>query len=165
MKISTSLKAAFADLISALLLLLFIYTSVSKFLDYDKFVFQMRLAPVPLMQTLAPILGWLMPVVEILIAIALAAGFFYYNFKIIGLYSSVILLIIFEIYIGTMLLSGSHLPCTCGGIVSQMGWKQHLSFNAFLIIGCIFSLKYLKIDKTSGLNKNLPDTFKILSRA
>jgi uncharacterized membrane protein YphA (DoxX/SURF4 family) len=164
MKISTSLKNAFADLIGALLLLLFIYTSVSKFLDYDKFVFQMRLSPVPLMKILAPILGWLMPFIEVLIAIGLAAGFFYDNLKIKALYSSVMLLIIFEIYIGIMLLSGSNLPCTCGGIISQMGWEQHLLFNAFFIIAGIISLSFLNKMQSSDNDLNNQTFIKIFSR-
>lgn len=164
MKISTSLKTAFADLIVALLLLLFIYTSASKFLDYDKFVFQMRLAPVPLMKTVAPILGWLMPLIEILIAVALSTGFFYDNLKIKALYSSVILLIVFDIYIGTMLLSGSQLPCTCGGIISKLGWQQHLIFNTFFIVAGTMSARYLDKKQLSKNDLNIQYPFKEPSR-
>ncbi|MGF7079729.1 MauE/DoxX family redox-associated membrane protein [Mucilaginibacter sp. UYCu711] len=166
MKNSTTYeKIIFTTLIISLLMLLFIYTSVSKFLDYDKFVFQMRLAPVPLMKILAPALGWLVPGIEMLIAIGLAAGFFYPNLRIMALYSSVILLIIFEIYIGTMLLSGSHLPCTCGGIISKMGWQQHLLFNAFFIITGIISIRFLPKKKLSINDLYTQTPYKDLSRA
>jgi hypothetical protein len=165
METSTPLIAAFADLVTSLLLLLFLYTSVSKFLDYDKFVFQMRLAPFPLMKTLAPILGWLMPIIEILICIGLAAGFFYGKLKINALYSSVILLIIFDIYIGTMLLSGSNLPCTCGEIISQMGWGQHLLFNAFFIITGIISISIFNKKQSFDNDLYYKNTDKNLSRA
>jgi putative oxidoreductase len=153
------------NIVSFLIILLFVYTSTSKFLDYDKFVFQMRLAPVPLMKILAPILGWVVPAVEMVVAISLAVGFFFPAIKMKGLFGSVYLLSIFEIYIAIMLLSGSHLPCTCGGIVSQMGWKQHLFFNAFFIICGILSIKYSKKQKTSPPIKFAPDENKILSRA
>ena len=130
------------EVVPILLILLFVYTATSKFLDYEKFVFQMRLAPVPFMKPLAPILGWTAPIVEMIIAIVLALGYFFYNLKRRGLLASVILLSAFEIYIIIMLLSGSALPCTCGGIISQMGWKQHLIFNGFFIIGGILTIKY-----------------------
>lgn len=151
------------EIVPILLIVLFAYTATSKFLDYDKFVFQMSLAPVPLMIVLASVLGWVVPVIEMVIAISLAVGFFNPSIKTKGLYTSVILLSAFEIYIAIMLMSGSHLPCTCGGIVSQMGWKQHLFFNAFFIINGILSIKYLQKHKASGPNGHAE--YKTLSRA
>ena len=155
----------FKELIPVLLILLFTYTATSKFLDYDKFVFQMRLAPVPLMIPLAPVLGWVVPLVETIIALVLALGYFNSRLKIWGLYASVILLSAFEIYIAIMLLSGSHLPCTCGGIISQMGWKQHLFFNGFFIIGGFLTIKYSEKYRPSKPEKLGFDNHKDLSRA
>jgi hypothetical protein len=114
------------QIIIFLLILLFAYTAMSKLLDYEKFVFQMRLAPLPLMNWAAPIIGWLMPILESLLAIGLIIS----RYRLIALYATICLFILFEIYIGSMLLSGHNLPCTCGGIISQMSWKQHLAFNA-----------------------------------
>ena len=125
----------------------------------------MRLAPVPLIKTLAPILGWFIPVIEILIAFGLAAGFFDDTIKINALYSSIMLLIIFEIYIGSMLLSGSHLPCTCGGIISKMGWQQHMLFNAFFIVTGIMSIRFLKKKQLFKNNLSTHHSYKDLSRA
>ena len=123
----------------ALLILLFTYTAVSKFLDHYRFVFQMRLAPLPLMKSLAPVLGWLMPAMESLTVLGLLIPVY----RLKALYASVILLCSFEIYITGMLLSGLELPCTCGGIISRMSWGQHLVFNAvfigigFMAISCL----------------------------
>lgn len=127
-------RISFSDIISILLLLLFVYTATSKFLDYDKFVFQMRLAPLPFMHWAAPILGWLMPSIEMLLVIMLAIGIIESKYQTVGIYASLILLLSFEIYISGMLLSGMRLPCTCGGIISKMSWKQHLVFNGIFII-------------------------------
>jgi len=142
------------EVVPLLLIILFVYTATSKFLDYEKFVFQMRLAPVPFMKPLAPILGWTAPIVEMIIAIVLALGCFTYSLKRRGLLASVILLSAFEIYIIIMLLSGSPLPCTCGGIISQMGWKQHLIFNGFFIIGGILTIKYSEKPSAPRQNKS-----------
>ncbi len=50
-----------------------------------------------------------------------------------GLWASFILLMIFTFYISGMLLSGEHLPCSCGGIIRELSWRQHLIFNLFFI--------------------------------
>lgn len=125
----------------------------------------MELAPLPLMKLAAPYLGLAVPSAELFIAVGLAIGFFSPKIRLIAMEAALLLLIAFEIYISLMLLSGSHLPCTCGGIISTMGWKQHLVFNAFFITIAIFSIRFLKQD--IGLNKQVthPNNRKILSRA
>jgi putative oxidoreductase len=153
-----------ANIVSVLLLLLFTYTATSKFLDYDRFVFQMKLAPVPLMKWVAPILGWLIPAIETLLVVGITTCFFIPKVKVISLYASVVLLSAFEIYIAIMLLSGSQLPCTCGGIISQMGWGQHLLFNAFFIAMGFISVRFKKINSSAALQMG-NDDFKILTRA
>jgi len=118
-------KELVIEICAALLLMLFTYTAVSKFMDYDRFVFQMGLAPVPFMKTIGPILGWLLPSVEALVAAALI----WKKTRFPALCCAFCLLGIFEIYIAAMLLSGLRLPCTCGGVISRMSWAQHLIFN------------------------------------
>ena len=127
-------KPLLTEICSALLLILFAYTATSKFLDYNLFVFQMKRAPLPLMQTIAPVLGWLLPILEMLIVLGLSIV----RFRLSALYGAVILLAVFEMYITGMLLTNQHLPCTCGGIISTMSWKQHLVFNAvFILLGIV----------------------------
>jgi hypothetical protein len=41
---------------------------------------------------------------------------------------------IFTVYIGCMLLFAPDLPCSCGGIIRQLSWKQHLLLNLFLLV-------------------------------
>jgi hypothetical protein len=42
-----------------------------------------------------------------------------------------------------MLLSEKDLPCSCGGIISSLSWRQHIIFNGVFILlaitGIIFS--------------------------
>lgn len=119
---------------AVLLILLFGYTAVSKILEYNKFVFQMKLAQMPIIASLAPLLGIVLPILELVIVWMLYKD----SFRIKGFYASFLLLFTFEIYISIMLLSGEKLPCTCGGIISQMGWKTHLLFNAvFMVISIL----------------------------
>lgn len=119
---------------AVILIVLFGYTAVSKILAYDKFIFQLRLVQMPIVASLAPLIGVLIPAIELVIVWMLCKD----NLRIKGLYASFLLLLVFEIYITTMLLTGEKLPCTCGGIISQMGWKTHLVFNAvFMIISIL----------------------------
>lgn len=159
------MKYILTQIYLGLIFLLFAYTASSKFFDMHKFVFQMSLAPVPLMKTLAPALGWLVPTIEILIVAAIFFGIFYSTIQMRAIYATVILLSAFEIYIGIMLLSHSKLPCTCGGIISTMGWGQHLLFNAVFILSGTLSIHYLKKHNSTPPITNTRDDYKILSRA
>lgn len=135
-------KEAFITFTVMLTLLLFMYTSVSKLLEYDKFVFQMRRAPQPLMQTWAPVIGWAVPAIELLLVPLLFVG----RSRFWGLIGSLILMVSFEIYIIWMTImevqTGIKLPCTCGGIISSMGWTAHLLFNAVFIFLLGLSVYY-----------------------
>jgi len=122
-------------LVSAILLvLLWGYSAFSKLADYQRFVQQMQLAPVPLMKHLAPMLGIAVPVIELV----LVGLLFTERFRKIGLWLSFLLLLSFTLYISLMLLSGLRLPCTCGGLISKLGWRQHLVFNAFFMLVSLF---------------------------
>lgn len=121
------MKKGIHDLIGGLLVLLFVYAAFSKLFDYTQF--KMQLGSSPLLATHAGIIAWLVPVVELIIATLLTVTIT----RIIGLYASLVLLLIFTLYISGMLLSGEHLPCSCGGVISTMSWSQHLVFNLFFI--------------------------------
>lgn len=153
-------KKIYPDVVAALLVLLFSYTAASKFLDYDSFVFQMRLAPLPLMRAMAPVLGWLTPIIESV----LVAGLMTARWRPASLALSVALLSIFELYIGGMLLSGKALPCTCGGIISTMKWDQHLVFNAFFILLGLSAIFVSKKIRNGALSAD-PDHHKDFMRA
>ena len=154
-------KEILADCCLSLVILLFSYTALSKLLDLEKFVFQMRLAPFPLMYPMAPVLGWLVPAVELMIV----TGLLVKRFRIRALYAAVLLLLLFEVYIMTMLASGLHLPCTCGGIISKMSWKQHLAFNALFMLTGITGIYQLKKQPVSRSGIIEREDSKDLSRA
>lgn len=119
---------------AVLLMMLWGYAAVSKIADYEKFVLQIQLAPIPMMKVLGPILGWLIPIVEFVLVSLLFTD----RFRRLGLWLSFVLLTAFEVYIATMLMSGLNLPCTCGGLISKLQWKGHLVFNAiFMLISLV----------------------------
>lgn len=138
------LREAFITTTVMLTILLFMYTAVSKVLDQEKFVFQMQLAPISFMSTWAPILGWVLPIVEGLVVVLLYKK----QTRLLGMVSALSLMLCFEGYILWMkiieLQTGAHLPCTCGGIISTMGWTTHLLFNAGFILLLALSIYYTK---------------------
>ena|ERR1700748_2767116 len=121
----------------ALLILLYSYTAVSKFLDQYRFVFQMKLSPFFLVHQFASVLGWIVPFIEL----AIVAGLCFERWQRPALVGSVALLTIFEIYIIGMLMTGLHLPCACGGVIAFMSWKMHVLFNAVFITINIIAIR------------------------
>jgi putative oxidoreductase len=138
--------------ISALLILLFLYASVSKFLDFQRFVGDMHNQPFPKSMTF--FLIWGIPSLEIAIALSLIAE----RTRLVGLYASLVLMSLFTIYTGAILLHFfAYIPCSCGGVIRKLTWNQHLFFNLFFvaisIIGVILqrrkSLNTIYITKNS----------------
>ena len=123
------MKKLSVEFASFLLVLLFTYTSFSKLLDLKLYAFQMRLSPWYPIKIAAEFLAWTVPLCEAGIVLMLL----FTATRIYGLLVSLILLSLFELYIAGLLLSGLDLPCTCGGIISMLSWKQHIGLNAVLI--------------------------------
>lgn len=111
------------EIFAALLALLFAYAAISKLLSFDIFSFQLGRAPY--MGQFATWLAVLLPAGELLIVGLLL----YSKTRFTGLWLSFIAMFIFSLYVGLMLLSGKHLPCTCGGLISRLSWSQHFIFN------------------------------------
>ena len=119
------MKKTFAiDIIASLFILLFLYTGLNKIIDHEKFYWALYKSP--LLKITAPVLSWLVPVGEIAMTVAL----FIPRTRRLGLICSFITMAIFTVYVGFMLYFRSDRPCTCGGIIQQMTWHQHLYFNA-----------------------------------
>ena len=117
-----------ADIISGALLVLFLYTALSKLRDYHSFKSVLQETPIikPIARTVA--LG--LPSLEIVLAVLL----FFPATRRKGLYISLTLLTLFTIYLIYMVSTVSHLPCNCGGVLNSLTWKEHICFNIFCII-------------------------------
>ena len=154
--ISSMKRSTIVEIISSLLILLFMYAAVSKLLDYQ--TFRVQLSKSPFITQFASVLAWALPVGEILVALALT----WKRTRLPGLYASLFLMTMFTAYIWTMLQYSYYLPCSCGGVLSKMGWTAHLWFNigfvALSIIGIFIQDKQLKsqINATSGKSDELP---------
>lgn len=111
-----------------LLVLLWIYTAVSKLINIHEF--ERQLNNQVFGKVFTQWLFWLIPITEISAAIMLVIN----NTKIYGLILSLILMALFTGYIGLVLLNFyPRIPCSCGGVLKNLGWHAHLWFNLFFL--------------------------------
>lgn len=142
-------KTLWVDLVSGLLILLFFYTALSKLFHYRQF--RGTLSTSPLIGYFSGTIAWALPVAEILVSLLL----FFPSTKRSGLYASLVMLTLFTIYLGYLLLFSKHLPCSCGGVIGKMSWKQHVPFNLFFIGMAITGL-HLSLKPKKGWDGPVP---------
>jgi putative oxidoreductase len=117
------------DLFSFLLILLYIYTAVSKLSDFTLFKRQMYAQTLP--HWFATFLIWTLPELEILTAFLLL----FKRTKVFGYSISFFLMTLFTGYILLVLLNYfGRVPCSCGGVIKALGWKMHLLFNFLFLL-------------------------------
>jgi len=116
------------EILSSLLILLFVYASVSKWLDFHTYIGEINNQPFPNWMT--PALVWLIPLTEVSIAMLLMVG----KTQLLGFWAALILMSLFTIYTILILLKFfGRVPCSCGGVIEKLSWKQHLFFNLFFV--------------------------------
>jgi putative oxidoreductase len=121
-------KQVTLECISALLILLFLYASLSKFMDFKTFTGEMNNQPLP--NSWTPFLVWFIPSTEIALSIALI----FERTRLLGLYGSLVLMGLFTVYTSIILMHFfAYVPCSCGGIIKRLTWRQHLVFNLFFV--------------------------------
>jgi hypothetical protein len=123
----TKTQSIVTGIISALLLILFLYTAASKLMDHERFL--MVLKKSPLLQEVAGPVSWLVPLSELIVSLSL----FVPAWRLYGFRLAFGLMSIFTLYIAYMILFTPHLPCSCGGVIRKMSWSQHLVFNVFFL--------------------------------
>ncbi len=107
-------------------------------MGYHKFVVQVGLSP--LLPSFMKSIAWVIPVSELLIAMALM---FPTRLKA-GLYASLIVMTLFTLYIIGIFTVADHMPCSCGGILETLSWSEHLVFNIGFVALIIWGLVLLK---------------------
>lgn len=107
---------------------LFMYAAFSKLMEYDKFVVQ--LGQNAMLSPYAGILAWLLPVLEIVVAVMLV----FEGLRLWGLYAALGLMAMFTAYIYVVLHHMDTVLCSCGGVLQAMSWSQHLVFNGVFTV-------------------------------
>lgn len=127
---SCTRQALLTEIISYLYILLFVYAGASKLLDFENFGVQLGQSPVT--SHYAKAIAVFIPFYEIAIALLLLIP----SMRLYGLYLGSFLMVTFSAYIFIILTYSSYIPCSCGGILEQMGWWEHFVFNiVFVVLG------------------------------
>lgn len=137
-------KELINEIICALLILLFIYASFSKLSNIQEFKHAMHLQPFP--NWLKNVIVTTLPTIEIVVSIMIG----FQKSRRIGLILFVGIMLLFTIYIAAILINWFHrVPCSCGGVIQQLGWRNHLIFNLlFIVIAiCAIQKSSIKIQK------------------
>jgi uncharacterized membrane protein YphA (DoxX/SURF4 family) len=121
-------RSTIVEIISMLFVILFLYTGISKLMEYG--VFKEQIADSPILQPIAPFIAWALPITEFLVTILLIIP----RWRLKGLYASLMLMVAFTLYIGAIMTFNKELPCSCGGIISELSWNGHLIFNSVFIL-------------------------------
>ncbi|HMR92707.1 MAG TPA: MauE/DoxX family redox-associated membrane protein [Chitinophagaceae bacterium] len=139
MQLTVRFRNWITEIIAAMLVLLFLYTAINKIRSQDSF--KDAMAQNAVLAAYTGTLSWLIPMTEIIIAGLLIIP----RFRRYGLLGAFLLMTLFTSYVAYMLTMAGDLPCTCGGVIQQMSWKQHLWFNtAFTILALAAFFSYPK---------------------
>ena len=127
------------------LVILFSYTAVSKLIDIPLFNYEMHNQPLP--HWMRTGLVFFLPAIELLIVVSLLID----KTRVVGLFASLVIMLSFTAYTALILTGAFHrVPCSCGGVIKNLTWKQHLFFNLFfvgLIIWGMFLQAHVKNKK------------------
>lgn len=138
-------KDQISQLLSAGLIILWLYAAISKLSHYEHSRMQMMKQMFP--QKIAEILTWLVPLMELTIASLLI----YNPTRKLGQKATLLLLLTFSTYIAiTKTGLFGKVPCSCGSISSQMNYWQHLGFNllsAAIALLCITLKNHIKLSQ------------------
>ncbi|MFZ6012965.1 MAG: MauE/DoxX family redox-associated membrane protein [Bacteroidota bacterium] len=125
------------DIVVFLYILLLVYAALTKLLDYQKFVIQLGQSPI--LTRHAILLAWAVPFIELAISALLILP----RTRLSGLYAAFSLMVMFTTYIILASRFSDYVPCSCGGVLEDMTWTQHLIFNGvFILLGLAAILLY-----------------------
>lgn len=127
---------------SVLLIILFVYAGSSKFLDFDNF--QVQLGQSPVLTAFADWVSWGIPLIELLIALL----FLIPKYVLLAFYASFSMMIMFTTYIIIVLNFSDYIPCSCGGVLEDLSWNEHIIFNLAFVLLSLFSIYFLETHKT-----------------
>jgi len=127
---------------------LFVYTAYAKIIDHDRFL--KGLTRVHIITGFAVIISFLVPLVEIIIALLLLIP----RTAKAGFYCFTTIMTVFTIYIISAMIWEKKLPCHCGGAIEKLSWSQHIWFNLAYISIAIFALWLIKLNTSFKKQQN-----------
>lgn len=136
------MKNTIIEIITLLYIILFLYTGISKIIDYP--IFKEQIAASEILSPISKPLAITIPLIEFALVVLLVIP----KWRLKGLYASTILMTMFTIYVVSILSFSKELPCSCGGVISELSWGQHIVFNcAFITMGMVAIALEKKVEK------------------
>src|SRR5690606_33781134 len=115
-------------------IILFVYAAVSKLTDFENF--QVQVAQSPLLSAFATPIAYGVVLGELIIALMLC----FTKSRLLGLYLFLGFMTAFTVYIFLILNYSPFVPCSCGGVLEKMGWREHLWFNGVVCFLCVLAI-------------------------
>ena len=134
MKLNATFRTVLLESICLLYVILFVYAAVSKLLEFDNF--QAQLGQSPLLSAFTGFVSYSVLGLELIVALLVC----FPKTRYIGLLSALSLMVLFTAYIVIILNYSYFVPCSCGGILESLGWKEHLVFNVGFVILALMGL-------------------------
>ena len=131
-----------------LLISLFLYTAVAKTINYE--TFRDEISEFPPLSPFAPFILVALIFSEFCTTLLLLIP----QWRLKGLYASLILLIIFTVYIVYLLATSNGTPCSCGGLIEALTLKQHILFNISFISISMLAISFEHSPKRQGQLKS-----------
>lgn len=129
MKANPTIKTIYM-ILRAVMILFWVYVGIEKLWQLG--AFKIALQQQPVISALAPILFWLLPLLEISIGALL--GLPTRRLQHWGWIASTIMITLFSIYIALGVLHVyDKKPCMCTSFLSNISWTTHLIFNLFIL--------------------------------
>lgn len=145
MNLKLDFRTVVIEVICFLYMLLFVYAALSKLFDFENFGIQIGQSP--MLSAFAAPVSWTVPVLEIIIAAMLAS-----KCRLLGLYAAFSLMVMFTVYIYIILTYSTFVPCSCGGILEKLGWREHMIFNLVFIAMALLGIILI----TTSQQRKLP---------
>jgi len=112
-------------------IILFVYAAVSKLADFENF--RVQVAQSPLLSAFATFIAYTTVIGELVIALMLC----FKKSRLLGLYLFLGFMTAFTVYIFLILNYSPFVPCSCGGVLEDLGWWEHLWFNGVVCFLCV----------------------------
>lgn len=123
--------AILKTILTYILFILFLYTAVSKMVDLDEFLNQIERSPlIPANFSIIVAIG------VIIVELIICAFLMIEKWNRLGILLGGWLLAVFAIYVAMILFYSPYVPCSCGGIIAELGWTAHLILNISLALLC-----------------------------
>lgn len=138
------------EIFSYLLASLFLYTALSKALDFQEFTKEINNQNFSKAYT--PFLVYSLPTIELIVTLLLL----WPKMRLWGLYLSSFLMIAFTLYVALVTFHFyDRLPCACAGVFKHMTWPQHLLFNISFTLIAIGGLLLGTRDQSNAKKQRL----------